>query len=103
MQDDWQKSKQYSRVDFRTVYTSTWRQVIVPKEWPADLRPVLQEFLASPERWTSEEARRGFGGMVVYGSPRFYVVVDGELAFTDVGLNGWTYGVAPKLKRLVGA
>ena len=40
--------------------------------------------------------------MVVYGSPRFYVVVDGELAFTDVGLNGWTYGVAPRLMRLVG-
>ena len=40
--------------------------------------------------------------MVVYGSPRFYVVVDGQLVFTDVGLNGWTYGIAPKLKDLVG-
>ena len=102
MQDDWKKTEQYARVEFRTIYTSTWRQVVVPKEWPGDLRPVLEEFLASPDKWTSEGARRAYGGMAVYGSPRFFVVVDGKLAYTDVGLDGWLYGVAPKLKELVG-
>ena len=102
MQDDWKKTEQFARIDLRTVYTSTWRQVIVPREWPDDLRPVLESFLANPEKWTSDEARRAYGGMVVYGSPRFYVTVDSKLVYTDVGLNGWTYGVAPKLKELVG-
>jgi hypothetical protein len=102
-QDEWQKSEQYRRVDFRAVYTASWRQVIVPKEWPQDLRPVLAQFLDRPEKWTSEAARRAYAGNVVYGSPRFYVVRDGKLLFTDVGLSGWEYGVAPKLKELVGA
>ncbi|MBV8392688.1 MAG: hypothetical protein JOY81_05850 [Alphaproteobacteria bacterium] len=103
MQDEWKTTEQYRRVDFRAVYTASWRQVIVPKEWPDDLRPYLEQFLAEPERWTSEAARRAYGGNVVYGSPRFYVVRDGKLVFTDVGIDGWTYGVAPKLKQLVGA
>ena len=102
MQDDWQKTQQYARVNLRTIYTSSWRQVVVPREWPADLRPVLEEFLASPERWISVEDRRAYQGMEIYGSPRFYIAVDGKLVYTDVGLNGWHYGVAPKLKELVG-
>ena len=103
MQEDWQKTEQYRRVDFRTIYTASWRQVIVPKEWPEDLRPFLLQFLNEPEKWTSESARRAYGGNVVYGSPRFYVVQDGKLVTTDVGLGGWDGTIAPTLKKLVGA
>jgi hypothetical protein len=102
VQEEWQKSEQYQRLEFRMVYTAHWRQVIVPREWPVELRPYLEQFLATPEKWTSEAARRAYGGNVVYGSPRFYVVRDDQLVFTDVGIYGWEYGVAPKLKELVG-
>ena len=77
--------------------------MIVPKEWPEDLRPFLVQFLNEPEKWTSEGARRASGGNVVFGSPRFYVAKDDKLVATSVGLYGWEDTIAPKLKELVGA
>ena len=77
--------------------------MIVPKEWPEDLRPFLVQFLNEPEKWTSEAARRAYGGGAVYGSPRFYVVRDGKLVATAIGVYGWESTIAPTLKELVGA
>lgn len=63
---------------------------------------MLRSFLANKDKWDTNESNPGRNRWFAYWSPRFYVVVNNELIATDTGVNGWTHGIEPLLKRLTG-
>jgi hypothetical protein len=63
----------------------------------------LRSFLANQARWDNAQSNPRRNAWFKYWSPRFLVVVDGEIVFTETGVNGWTHGVAPFLTQLTGA
>ncbi len=69
-----------------------------PGEWPADLRPILAEYLARREKWNDEEKKR-FGPLMAY--PRFYLALNGHLDTTSAWSRGWVKDIAPRLLTLL--
>jgi hypothetical protein len=79
--------------------------VIEPREWPEDLRWVLEAFLQEVDYLTAnDQSTVGVSGLQArYVSPRFYVVQGRKLLVTAPGEAGWKYYIAPRLKEIVGA
>lgn len=71
------------------------------RDWPDDLHGVLRDYLVKREEWSDEEKLKF--GSALNGYPRFYVVVDGKLDTTALGLKGWREVIAPRLTELVRA
>ena len=66
------------KVTLRKVNAPTAKALLQPASWPQDLRWVLDVFLMSQE-----------GVQDGYDTPRFFLLQDGQIAFSSVGNNGW--------------
>ena len=92
-------------MDYRSLEVASWNQVTRVSEWPADLRWVLEQFLADVGKFTKTDQANAPAARAAYYniSPRFYVAQDRRLLAAPVGLGGWQYEAVPLLMRLVGA
>lgn len=88
----WRNTPQYAAVEYRRIEVNSWRLVILPSEWPADLRWIVEEFRKT-EAGRNHESK---------WSPRFYVVQDHKLLRTAAGFGGWDNEIQPLLKRITG-
>lgn len=88
----WRQSEQFRRVDYRRVELN-WRLLTLPREWPDDIRWVVEEFRKT------EDGR----GIKQRYSPRFFIAADRKLIVTDTGQRGWDATIVPKLRTMVGA
>ena len=70
--------------------------------WPENRRWIVLSFLEDRKEWC-KQYWAAWGELSIYGSPRFYLVADDRLIFTDAGEENWKYRVRPEITKLVGA
>lgn len=78
------------KVNLRIVELANARYLTRPSEWPSDVR------------WVIEAVLRKQSGYPNNTSPRFVVVLEGEIITTAFGRNGWKHYIVPALTKLVG-
>jgi hypothetical protein len=76
----------YKKMDYRAIYPATVSLLLKQESWPADIRWVLDTFLAS-----EDGAQRG---TVV---PRFLLVQNQQVIFTATGNKGWQEAMWPTI------
>ena len=85
------QSAAFQKLDYRVVFTKTTALLLKPASWPADLRWVLDAFLMS-QVGVEQGAE----------TPRFFLVQNGQIAFTAVGNNAWRDVMFPTLLDVTG-
>lgn len=87
---DWEplfkQSPVFSKLDYRVVFPATPTLLLKPASWPADLRWVLDAFLMS-EVGVDQGAE----------TPRFFLIQNGQIILTTVGVNSWRDVMWPTL------
>ena len=100
--DEWKASRQFQRVDYRRWDASNVHQIGREQEWPADLQWVYRDFISRQAELEPEDYAK-LGNANILGSPRFFLIQNGKLTNSAVGLNGWKYRVVPLLNQSVGS
>jgi len=85
------KSDGYKKVDFRAVYPADSALLLKQETWPADLRWILDTFLASPDGMQR--------GTV---TPRFFLAQNRQITFTATGIAGWRDAMWPMILSVTG-
>lgn len=88
----WKETAQYAKVDFRIVEMANPRTMDLRREWPEDLRWLIDAFSKTKEARTE-----------AYSAPRFFIGQDETLVVTARGFSGWRDIIVPTLTRMVGA
>ena len=81
----------YKKLDFRAVYPADSALLLKQETWPADLRWILDTFLASPDGMQR--------GTV---TPRFFLVQNRQITFTATGIAGWRDAMWPMILSVTG-
>lgn len=76
----------FSKLDYRVVFPATPALLLKPASWPADLRWVLDAFLMS-QVGVDQGAE----------TPRFFLIQNGQIILTTVGVNSWRDVMWPTL------
>jgi hypothetical protein len=84
-------SDAYKKADFRAIYPADGALLLKQETWPADLRWVLDTFLASPDG-----TQRGTV------TPRFFLVQNRQITFTATGVAGWRDAMWPMILSVTG-
>jgi hypothetical protein len=100
--DEWKASRQFQRVDYRRWDAANVHQIGREQEWPADLQWVYRDFISRQAELEPEDYAK-LGNANTFGSPRFFLIQNGKLTNSAVGLNGWKYRIVPLLNQLVGS
>jgi hypothetical protein len=79
-------SDAYKKVDFRAIYPTDSALLLKQETWPADLRWILDTFLAS-----EDGVQRG------KLTPRFFLVQNRQVTFTATGITGWREAMWPMI------
>ena len=85
------KSDGYKKLDFRAIYPADSALLLKQETWPADLRWILDTFLASPDGM-----QRGTL------TPRFFLVQNRQITFTATGIAGWRDAMWPMILSVTG-
>ena len=80
------QSPVFSKLDYRVVFPATPILLLKPASWPADLRWVLDAFLMS-QVGVDQGAE----------TPRFFLIQNGQIILTTVGVNSWRDVMWPTL------
>jgi hypothetical protein len=81
----------YKKLDFRAIYPADGALLLKQETWPADLRWILDTFLAS-----EDGVQRG------RVTPRFFLVQDRQITFTATGVAGWRDAMWPMILSVTG-
>src|SRR5882724_1392129 len=81
----------YKKLDFRAVYPADSSLLLKQESWPADLRWVLDTFLAS-----EDGVQRG------RVTPRFFLAQNRQVTFTATGIAGWRDAMWPMILSVTG-
>ena len=85
------KSDGYKKLDFRAIYPADSALLLKQETWPADLRWILDTFLASPDGMQR--------GTV---TPRFFLVQNRQITLTATGIAGWRDAMWPMILSVTG-
>ncbi len=79
-------SEGYKKLDYRVIYPADASLLLKQESWPADLRWLLDTFLAS-----EDGVQRG------KVTPRFFLVQNQQVSFTATGIAGWRDAMWPMI------
>jgi len=84
-------SDAYKKADFRAIYPADATLLLKQETWPADLRWILDTFLASEDG--VERSRV---------TPCFFLVQNRQITFTSTGIAGWRDAMWPMILSVTG-